>query len=580
MRKIYRTLVMQFCILMLIVGGSFYSCKSDSSQNAEAAALLASLDPSLAQAVGNKNVSELEDSSGEIQNAFAQESDGSFTFDNTIKITANDGVVLEASLFAPNTPSPTGKYPAVIFVNSWALNKYEYLVPAAKLAKKGYIVLSYSTRGFGASGGLIDTAGPKDRSDLSKILDWLLANTQSDPANIGISGISYGAGISLAGVSTEPRIKTAVAMSGWGNLKRSLYGNDTPRLIWGLLLVASSYITGRPDPIIAENFGKLLQHKDIDFVSAWAADRSPETFVGQLNASEGKSVLISNNFEDFLFNPNAVLDYYSKITVPKKLLMNEGIHASAELTGILGISGFVWDNAYDWFDYWLKGINNGIMDKPQVTFQKRFAGPRITLPSWPSPTVSDKTFYLKPRGLFTNGELSTSQNTTVTNTGILSGADTLAGTGFPLLSDILAAHAEIPVQTNLGFVSRLNGIVYQSSTLNSALKIRGKMFWNGRISSSLGKANVNVYFYDVNKNGTATLITHGTGTIFDAGWYETKSMSIDLNAVAYDVPAGNKIAIAIDTFDSQYAVPTVLIYGLDVKHSKSQQSTLVIQSEN
>lgn len=580
MRKIYRTLVMRFCILMMLLGGSFYSCKSDSSQNAEAAALLASLDPSLAQAAGNKEVSELNDSTGEIQNAFAQESDGSFTFDNTIKVTANDGVVLEASLFTPSAPSPTGKYPTVIFVNSWALNKYEYLVPAAKLAKKGYIVLSYSTRGFGASGGLIDTAGPKDRADLSKIIDWLLSNTQTDPANIGISGISYGAGIALAGVSTEPRIKTAVAMSGWGNLKRSLYGNDTPRLIWGLLLVASSYITGRPDPIIAQNFAKLLQHTDIDFVTAWAADRSPETFVGQLNSSAGKSVLISNNFEDFLFNPNAVLDYYSKITVPKKLLMNEGIHASAELGGILGISGFVWDNAYDWFDYWLKGINNGIMDKPQVTFQKRFAGPRVTLPSWPSPTVSDKTYYLKPRGLFSNGELSTGQNTSVTNTGILSGADTVASTGFPILADILAAHAEIPVTTNLGFVSRVNGIVYQSSNLSSTLKIRGKMFWNGRISSSLGKANVNVYFYDVNKSGTATLITHGTGTIFDAGWYETKDMSIDLNAVAYDVPAGNKIAIAIDTFDSQYAVPTVLIYGLDVKHSKTQQSTLVIQSEN
>lgn len=571
---------MRFCILMMIVGGSFYSCKSDSSQNAEAAALLASLDPSLAQASGNKGVSELEDSSGQIQNAFAQESDGSFTFDNTIKITANDGVVLEASLFTPSTPSPTGKYPTVIFVNSWALNKYEYLVPAAKLAKKGYIVLSYSTRGFGASGGLIDTAGPKDRADLSKIIDWLLANTQTDSANIGISGISYGAGISLAGVSTEPRIKTAVAMSGWGNLKRSLYGNDTPRLIWGLLLVASSYITGRPDPIIAQNFGKLLQHTDIDSVTTWAADRSPETFVGQLNASAGKSVMISNNFEDFLFNPNAVLDYYAKITVPKKLLMNEGIHASAEIGGILGLSGTVWDNAYDWFDYWLKGINNGIMDKPQVTFQKRFAGPRVTLPSWPSPTVSDKTFYLKPRGLFTNGEIGTSQNTTVTNTGILSGADTVASTGFPLLADILASHADIPVTTNLALVSRVNGIVYQSSNLSSTVKIRGKMFWNGRISSSLGKANVNVYFYDVDKYGTATLITHGTSTIFDAGWYETKDMSIDLNAVAYDVPAGNKIAIAIDTFDSQYSVPTVLIYGLDVKHSKTPQSTLVIQSEN
>nr|WP_210409863.1 alpha/beta fold hydrolase [Leptospira wolffii] len=577
MRKIYRTLVMQLSILILAGAGSF--CKSDSSSgNASTAALLASLDPSVAQAASGANTQTLADSSQQIQTAFAQESDGSFTFDDTIRITAADGVSLEANLFQPKNP-PTGvKYPAVVFVNSWALNKYEYLVPAAKLAKKGYVVLCYSTRGFGFSGGLIDTAGPKDRSDLSKILDWLLANAPVDSANIGISGISYGAGISLEAVSTEPRIKTAVAMSGWGNLKRSLYGNDTPRLVWGLLLVASSYITGRPDPIVAENFGKLLQHTDIDFVTSWAADRSPETFVSQLNAS-GKSVFISNNFEDFLFNPNAVLDYYAQITIPKKLILNEGIHASAEIPGILGLSNFVWDNAYDWFDYWLKGIDNGIMTKPQVTFQKKFSGPRVTLPSWPSPTVSEKKFYLKPRGLFSNGEISTTQNTSSSNTGILSGADTFATTGFPILSDLLSAHAELPIQTNLGLISRINGIVYQSAKLGSAIKIRGKIFWNGRVSSTLGKANVNVYFYDVDKNGTATLITHGTTTIFDAAPFEIRSLSVDLNAIAYDVPAGNTIAIALDTFDSQYAVPTVLVYGLDVKHSSNPQSTLTIQAE-
>lgn len=578
MRKTYRTLVMHLCILSLGFGVSF--CKSDSSQeNANTAALLASLDPSAAQATNGSGVQALEDSSSQIQTAFAQESDGSFTFDDSIRITANDGVSIEASLFQPKNPPVGAKYPTIVFVNSWALNKYEYLVPAAKLAKKGYVVLNYSTRGFGASGGLIDTAGPKDRADLSKILDWLIANAPVDSANIGISGVSYGAGISLAAVSTEPRIKTAVAMSGWGNLKRSLYGNDTPRLIWGLLLVVSSYITGRPDPIIAENFGKLLQHKDIDFVTSWAADRSPETFLGQLNASSGKSVFISNNFEDYLFNPNAVLDYYAQITVPKKLLLNEGIHASAEIGGILGISNFVWDNAYDWFDYWLKGIDNGILAKPQVTFQKKFAGPRVTLPSWPSPTVSEKTYYLKPRGLISNGEISTSQNSSSSNTGILSGVDTAASTGFPLLADILSAHVEIPVQTNLALVSRINGIVYESSKLSSALKIRGKLFWKGRVSSTLGKANINVYFYDVNKYGTATLITHGTGTIFDASPFEARNLTIDLNAVAYDVPAGNKIAIALDTYDSQYSVPTTLVYGLDVKHSSNPQSTLVIQSE-
>ncbi|TGL93489.1 esterase [Leptospira barantonii] len=544
-------------------------------------AALAALLPGASQNVLNTNAPASTFQQGitseQINAAFQAENNGSFTFNDSITVRSADGTVLAANLFQPKNLVSGQKYPAVIFVNSWALNEYEYLVPAAKLAKKGYIVLSYSTRGFGVSGGLINTAGLKDRADLTAIVDWLLANTQADVANIGISGISYGAGISLIGVSFEPRIKTAVAMSGWGDLKRSLYGNDTPRLVWGLILVGAGYFTGKMDPVIAENFGKLLSHTDIAGVTTWAAERSPASLASQLNAS-GKPVYISSNFEDFLFNPNQMLDYFASLTVPKKLDLNEGIHATAEVGGILGLSNPVWTNAYDWFDYWLKGIDNGIMNKPQVTFQKRFNGDRVTLPSWPSPTVSEKTYYLKPRTLFADGKISTTQNTNNSNTGILSGADTIATTGIPLLSDILASHLEVPVTASLDWLSRINGIVYESDATSSVLKIRGKIFWKGQVSSSLGKANVNVYFYDVAKNGVGKLITHGTASIY-ASAYETVDLTIDLNAVAYDVPAGNKIAIAIDTFDPQYAVPTALVYGLDVKHNPNKQSTLSIQSE-
>ncbi|PJZ59256.1 esterase [Leptospira barantonii] len=544
-------------------------------------AALAALIPGASQNVLNTNAPASTFQQGitseQINAAFQAENNGSFTFNDSITVRSADGTVLAANLFQPKSLVSGQKYPAVIFVNSWALNEYEYLVPAAKLAKKGYIVLSYSTRGFGVSGGLINTAGLKDRADLTAIVDWLLANTQADVANIGISGISYGAGISLIGVSFEPRIKTAVAMSGWGDLKRSLYGNDTPRLVWGLILVGAGYFTGKMDPVIAENFGKLLSHTDIAGVTTWAAERSPASLASQLNAS-GKPVYISSNFEDFLFNPNQMLDYFASLTVPKKLDLNEGIHATAEVGGILGLSNPVWTNAYDWFDYWLKGIDNGIMNKPQVTFQKRFNGDRVTLPSWPSPTVSEKTYYLKPRTLFADGKISATQNTNNSNTGILSGADTIATTGIPLLSDILASHLEVPVTASLDWLSRINGIVYESDATSSVLKIRGKIFWKGQVSSSLGKANVNVYFYDVAKNGVGKLITHGTASIY-ASAYETVDLTIDLNAVAYDVPAGNKIAIAIDTFDPQYAVPTALVYGLDVKHNPNKQSTLSIQSE-
>src|SRR5215204_4191159 len=92
-------------------------------------------------------------------------------------ITASDGVVLKANVV---TPSATGKRPAIVFVNSWGLNDAEYLAQAHRLADKGYVVLSYTTRGFWGSGGTIDVAGPKDIADVSTVIDWLVANTSAD----------------------------------------------------------------------------------------------------------------------------------------------------------------------------------------------------------------------------------------------------------------------------------------------------------------------------------------------------------------------------------------------------------------
>ncbi len=128
-----------------------------------------------------------------------------YTTDDDINITAFDGVNLTANIFVPT--SLDGLAPAIIFINSWGLNEYEYLQQAHDLAKKGYIVLSYTTRGFGESGGEINTAGPKDISDYSTVIDYLLANYPVNPQAIGTAGISYGSGISLLGAAQDSRVK-------------------------------------------------------------------------------------------------------------------------------------------------------------------------------------------------------------------------------------------------------------------------------------------------------------------------------------------------------------------------------------
>jgi predicted acyl esterase len=500
-------------------------------------------------------------------------------FSDAVTFTSADGTVIAGNVFIPQATSPGQTFPAIIFINSWAMEEHEYLGQAAQFASEGYIALSYSARGWGLSGGLIDVAKPADVEDLSAAIDWLEANTPVDMNNVGAAGMSYGAGISLLGVANEPRLKTVASMSGWGSLTRALYEQETPSLVWGAILTALSYI-GRPDPTIAESFNDLILQQNIPAVVATMEISSPINYVSLINARHAP-VYFSNNWDDDLFKPNSILDMFSQLTGPKHLDLNEGIHISAELPGLLGLPNYTWDNVHDWFDYWLKGINNGFMSQPPVTMKVKHTSTTVTFTNWPSSAVKTQTFYLGPRAwnLSGKGTLNTSTNRTSFTDLIFSGLDTVATSGrVPVLDQLL--EPVVPITIPLSTVSPVNGIVYQSGTLSSGIKLRGIPKLNIWVTPSLPQAELVVYLYDVDSLGFGTLITHGPVSLHSATPGKTIQVSMELSATAWNVAPGHKLAIAIDTYDPLYSVPTLSTYNVKFPLSSTKQSVLTLQYVN
>ncbi len=497
-----------------------------------------------------------------------------YKFDDDIVISSFDGTQIAANLFTPLN-SQQGAAPAIIFVNSWVLDEHEYLIQARQFAEKGYLVLSYSARGWGCSGGQVNVAGENDMADLSAVLDWLVANTEVDPDNIGISGISYGSGISLMGLAHDARIKTAVAMSTWGSLTESLYQHETPRMFWGFLLVSSGWITASLEPAISQNYANLIFHHNIASTLEWAEQRSASNVVNLIN-ERNAPVYLANNFGDNLFQPNNIVKLFQNLTVPKRLDLNQGTHASAEGFGLIGLENYTWSNTHRWFDYWLKGEQTGIMDDPSVTMEVSRTKQRHEFSQWPSVLNPEQTFFLEARGLFTNGKLRRSPYRpwwSKTNR-IYSGLDTLATTGIPLVSEILDAHLNIPVKTPVNLISRANGIVFKSSPVTRTLKIRGIPELSVFMQPTSGQFQINAYLYDLAPNGVGTLITHGPMTQYQAPAHQTIRADWEMVATAYDVPAGHKIAIAFDTVDPLYAVPTILPYSVAFKFKSGDDSVL------
>lgn len=490
-----------------------------------------------------------------------------------LKVTRPDGVRLATNVFLPAGASSggTAKYPTVIFVTSWAVAEFfEYLGQQQRLARDGYIAVAYTARGFWDSEGTIGVAGPVDVADVSGVLDWTLAQTPADPARVGAAGISYGAGLSLLALGAEPRLKTAVALSGWATLLDQMYRNQVPNPTWLDILQISGQLTGRLDPLVAE-YNAAIQNPDtpaskIAEITAWGWPRSPASAVAAINA-RGAPVFIGKNWQDDMFSPNSSLAMFSQLTGPKKLMLQPGIHASAEIPGALfDVDNVIWDQAHRWFDRWLKGRANGIENEPKVSLQPKFQGYRETLSTWPAPELRNLDYQITPRGAVRwelsclcwrgiTGDLQSGTRSTSGRDSIGNALDTTATTGpIPVLSPLVES-VGLPVVNHMATVLPAFGVRYEGPWLSQTLKLRGAPTLKLKAVPSQKRGMLVAYLYDVDLAGFGTLITHGARAVHAATPGQSQDFSFDMVATGYDVPAGHRLVLVFDTQDHLYGPP-------------------------
>ena len=503
-----------------------------------------------------------------------------YTTDDDIVIEATDGVELTANIFVPTNLE--GLAPAIIFINSWAMTEYQYINEAAQLAEKGYIVLSYATRGFGQSGGMIDTAGPKDISDYSTVIDFLLANYPVDPHALGSAGISYGSGISLIGAAQDGRIKAVAALSSWGSLEAALYGNQTPHLAWGELLVILSELTGNPDPIIQQHWNNVKSQNlaAIPEVIEWTAGRSPINYAQQLN-DHGTAIYLGKAYGDNLFQPNTLLEFFGQLTTPKHIDLVQGTHATAEIIpSLFGIGdNTLWENTFNWFDIHLKGQSNALSTADPVQMKVKFKNQRDGYDQFPVAEANTTRYYLHPRHFFDpSGDLksNTYNSWFPTDNTINSWAGTLMfSTQIPAISQLLE-QLNIPVLANIPLASKVRSIYFDTPFLSETLAIRGNPSVSVQIQPKSDKVQLVAYLYDMDVFGIGKLITHGVITLPQAEANKKQQVDIELVTTAYDVPPGHKLVLAFDTTDPQYKAPTSTPYNIDFEFNRRKQSVLSI----
>jgi predicted acyl esterase len=452
-----------------------------------------------------------------------------------VDITGDGGTTLKANVVTPAGADGSRRYPLIVLPTSWATPQIEYLAQAQRLADSGYVVVTYNVRGFWQSGGHIEVAGPPDIADASKVIDWALAHTPSDAGNVGMAGVSYGAGISLLTAAHDERVKAVAALSGWADLIDSIYSGRTQHAQAAGLLQGAGQITGRPSAelrqIFQDFFASNLDKEDE--MIAWGTKRSPATYVDRIN-DHGTAVMLANAWGDTVFPPNQYADFYEKLTGPKRLQLRPGDHATAEATGLLGLPNDVWTDTERWFDHHLKGEDNGIDREQPVRLKPRSSGGYEDYPDWKSVAATHRKIALG--------------GTTTIHTNVNSGADG----GIILLSSILDQLAQVPPTASIPLLPRRWAAVWQSEKYATAQHVRGTAELHTTVTPTEESGTLVAYLYDVGPLGLGKLVSNAPYTFHGRTPGKPFTVDLDLFSTAYDVPAGHRLALVVDTVDPLY----------------------------
>ncbi|MDQ4093790.1 MAG: alpha/beta fold hydrolase [Actinomycetota bacterium] len=153
----------------------------------------------------------------------------------TIDVPAGPGdtgqVRLDATVYRPAaTPAP-----AVLLAHGFGGNKDSVRAEATALARRGFVVLTWTARGFGDSGGQIGLNSPDyEVADARALVDWLaerpyvVRDGPGDP-RIGVAGASYGGALALLLAGTDPRVDALAPQITWNDLAQALFPNAASR---------------------------------------------------------------------------------------------------------------------------------------------------------------------------------------------------------------------------------------------------------------------------------------------------------------------------------------------------------------
>ncbi|WP_168927479.1 CocE/NonD family hydrolase [Nitrincola alkalilacustris] len=492
-----------------------------------------------------------------------------FTIHDPIWIVMPDGVRLAARLWLPDKTRNSAQVPTIFEYLPYRRRDGTLLrdeVNHSWFARQGYACLRVDIRGNGDSEGFMeDEYTPIELDDGVNVIEWIAQQPWSN-GSVGMIGISWGGFNALQIAELAPEALKAIIPICFTDDR---YADDihymggcllTENLGWSSQMFA--YSSRPPDPeIVGKHWRQIwrdrLEHQPL-LIETWLQHQTRDSFwkhgsVCENYANVKAAVLAVGGWADAY--SNAVPRVLSELSSPARGIVGPWAHKYPHVAYPEPRIDFL-NECKRWFDHWLLGIENDVEKEPQFQFYIMSSIPpsrRIDYrpghwaaeQSWPSPRISEKIRYLCRDGLSEVAEQGTDQ-LTVSPTQTVG----MAGQRFcPGMRDLyeMADDQEI---------DDLYSLTFDTEALSQPMDLVGAASVDLTFTPDQASGFVVVRLCDVRPDNSVAFITMGIHNLtHDPSHANIKYMtpgtphrvSIKLNDIAYCLPVGHKLRLALST---------------------------------
>lgn len=380
--------------------------------------------------------------------------------EKNIMVKMRDGVKVALDVYKP--AHGKGPWPAIFAYSPFQKERSFESAKPAFYCPKGYVCVQAAERGIGFSQGQFSFHGSKAAKDGYDMIEWIARQPwcSGSVAMMGASG--YGVMQWTTAPLNPPHLKALVVLATTDNYRGLCYPGGVLRRPFVLQLI--SMITQGaiwPGPVPGKEMPKniiaeiLSNNEDGPF---WWEHGGGWKKIGKIKAPILNLVSVPNRLHAYYH-----LRSYGDIKSPKKLVITPWTNENYQ-PWIFETMSF---NQYilRWLDYWLKGLDTGIMDEPEIAIYDNRTGKWRHENEYPLARTNWEKYYL-------HGKSAPAESGLINKTKSQEKPQTFHNIG--LNTQMIASYGMFLDQKKRGSESdQSNYVVYTTPPLEEELRVWG-----------------------------------------------------------------------------------------------------------